>query len=137
MAVDVEGIAPRFRSSVEQVAFPLDAAKRAKMSMRTTHHVIDEDGVEFGCGPLVPLLVRNQQFGIQICTYPFSQFRRQPTQDRMCCTVLVAQPFWLRVGVRSEVSFRSSLQICFKQLLSKKWKKIRSHTLVASLSEVL
>ena len=48
MAVDVEGIAPRFRSSVEQVVFPLDATKRAKMSMRTTHHVIDEDGVEFG-----------------------------------------------------------------------------------------
>ena len=90
MAVDVEGIAPRFGSSVEQVAFPLDATKRAKMSMRTTHHVIDEDGVEFGCGPLVPLLVRNQQFGTQICTYPFSQLRWQPTQDRMCCTVLVA-----------------------------------------------
>ncbi len=110
MAVDVEGIAPRFGSSVEQVAFPLDATKRAKMSMRTTHHVIDEDGVEFGCGPLVPLLVRNQQFGTQICTYPFSQLRRQPTQDRMCCTVLVAQPFWLRVQlfiVQNVIAIRS------------------------------
>ena len=62
MADDVEGIAPRFGSSVEQVAFPLNATKRAKMSMRTTHHVIDEDGVEFGSCPLFPLLVRNQQF---------------------------------------------------------------------------
>ncbi len=68
MAVDVEGIAQRITSSVEQVAFPLDATKRAKMSMRTAHHVIDEDGVEFGCCPLVHLLVRNQQFGTQICT---------------------------------------------------------------------
>jgi hypothetical protein len=71
MADDVEGIAPRFGSSVEQVAFPLDATERAKMSMRTTHHIIDEDGVEFGCSPFVPLHVRNQQFGGQICTYPF------------------------------------------------------------------
>jgi hypothetical protein len=63
MTVYVEGIAPRFGSSVEQVAFPLDATKRAKMSMRATHHVIDEDGIEFGCCPLVPLLFRNQQFG--------------------------------------------------------------------------
>jgi hypothetical protein len=76
MAVYVEGIAPRFGSSVEQVTFPLDATKRAKMSMWTTHHVIDEDGVDFVCCPLVPLLVRNQDFGGKICTYPFSQLRR-------------------------------------------------------------
>ena len=45
MAVDVEGIAPRLRSSVEQVAFPFDATKRAQMTMRTTHYVVYENGV--------------------------------------------------------------------------------------------
>ena len=47
MPVDVEGIAPRLRPSVEEVTFPFDATKRAQVTVRTTHDVIDENGVEF------------------------------------------------------------------------------------------
>ena len=62
MPVDVEGIAPRLRPSVEEVTFPFDATKRAQVTVRTTHDVIDENGVEFSGCPLVLILVRNPQF---------------------------------------------------------------------------
>ena len=64
MAVDVEGIAARLGPSVEEVTFPFDATKRAQMTVRTAHDsdVIDENGVEFSCCPLILILVRNPQF---------------------------------------------------------------------------
>ncbi len=48
---------------------------------------------------------------------------------------IIAIIFW--ISIRSEVSFRSSPQFCFRAVVKQKWKKIRSHTLVVSLSEVL
>ncbi len=39
--------------------------------------------------------------------------------------------------IGSEVSFQSDMQICFRAVVKQKWKKIRPHTLVASLWEVL
>ena len=47
MTVNVEGIALCLGSSVEVVTFQFDAAKRSKMTMRTTNNVVDQNGVEF------------------------------------------------------------------------------------------
>ena len=99
MAVDVEGIASRLGPSVEVVTFPFDATKRAQMTVRTTHDVVDENGDEFSCCPLVLILVRNPQFVRKIRADPLGQLRREPTQDRACCTVLVGHPSWLWVQV--------------------------------------
>jgi hypothetical protein len=61
MIVDVEGIASRLGSSVDQVTFPCDAAKRAQISVRTTHRLINENGVKFCSYSLFLILVRNPQ----------------------------------------------------------------------------
>ena len=97
MAVDVEGIALRLGPSVEVVTFPFDATKRAQMAVRAKHNVIHENRVEFNCCPLVLILVRNPQFVRKIRADPLGQLRREPTQDRVCCTVLVGHPCWLWV----------------------------------------
>ena len=59
MAIDVKRIASCLGSSVEVVTFPFDATKRLKMTVRSTNNVVDENGVEFSCCPLVLALVRD------------------------------------------------------------------------------
>ncbi len=93
MAVDIEGIASSLGSSIEHFTRPFDATKRAQMTMRAQHNVIQENGVELGSGPLVLHLVRNLQIIGKICANPFGQFRGQPSQDWMGCTILVGHPF--------------------------------------------
>jgi hypothetical protein len=51
--VYVEGIASRLGPSVEQVAFPFDATKRAKITIRTPNNIIEQNIVELSCSPLV------------------------------------------------------------------------------------
>jgi hypothetical protein len=94
-AFNVEGIAQRLGPSIKEVTFPFDATKRAQMAVRTKHNVIDENRVEFNCCPLVLILVRNQQFVRKIRADPLGKLRREPTQDRVCCTVLIGHPSWL------------------------------------------
>ncbi len=62
MSDDIEGLASRLGPSVEQVAFPFDATKRAKTTMGTPNIVIEQNIVELSCSPLVLILVRDQEF---------------------------------------------------------------------------
>ncbi len=61
MPNDVEGVATRLGPSVERIAFPFDATKRAKMTMGTPNNVIEQNIVELSCNPLVLILVRDQE----------------------------------------------------------------------------
>ena len=45
MSVDVEGIATCLRSSIEKITFPSDATECTDVPVRSTHYVINEDGV--------------------------------------------------------------------------------------------
>ncbi len=86
MAVYVEGIAQRFGSSVEQVAFPLDATKRVKVSMRTENGQEDpviRDSVPWGY--VVQLLVSIIPFIIRIlCTILVIAVLRRQGWNRAC-----------------------------------------------------
>ncbi len=59
MAVNIEGIASSLGSSIEPFALPFDSTKREQMTIKATHNVIQENGVDLGSGPLVLHLVRN------------------------------------------------------------------------------
>ena len=93
MADDVEWIASRLGSAVEQITFPLDTTKRAQMTVRTPNHVVEKNRVELSGCPFVLNLVGNQQFFRKIGTNPLGQLRRKPAQHRMSCTILVRHPF--------------------------------------------
>jgi hypothetical protein len=73
MPHDIEGVASRLGPSDEQVAFPFDATKRAKMTMGTPNNVIEQNIVELSCSPLVLILVRDQKFFRKIGANPFGQ----------------------------------------------------------------
>jgi hypothetical protein len=49
MPDDVERVAAHLGPPVEQVAFPFDATKRAKMSMGTLNNVIEQNIVKLSC----------------------------------------------------------------------------------------
>ncbi len=73
MPDDVEGVASRLGPSVEQVAFPFDATKRAKITMGTPNNIIEHNIVELSCSPLVLILIREQEFFRKIGVNPLGQ----------------------------------------------------------------
>ena len=73
MPDDVEGVASRLGPSVEQVAFPFDANKRAKTTTGTPNNIIEQNIVELSCSPLVLILVRDQDFFRKIGANPLGQ----------------------------------------------------------------
>ncbi len=53
MNVDIEGMAWSLGPSIESVALPFYATKRAQMIVRAMHDAIKENDVELGSCPLV------------------------------------------------------------------------------------
>ena len=51
MAVDVERIASRLRSSVEQVALPLDAAEGVQVAVGAANEIASDDCIQLGGSP--------------------------------------------------------------------------------------
>ena len=52
-----DDVASRLGPPVEQVSFPFDATKRAKMTMGTPNNIIEQNIVELSCSPLVLILL--------------------------------------------------------------------------------
>jgi hypothetical protein len=94
MPVDVKRIASRLRSSVEQVALPLDAAERVQVSMRASNEITSDDCIQLGGCPQVASLWRDAQFVAQVGTDPLRQLGWKPSQDRVCSAVGVCDVLW-------------------------------------------
>jgi len=84
MAIDVKGVASRLRSSVEQVALPLDAAEGVQVAVGASNEIASDDCIQFGGGPQVPLLRRDAQLVAHVGTDPLRQLCWKPSQDRVC-----------------------------------------------------
>ena len=91
VSLNVKGVASRLRPSWEQLALPLDAAKRVKMAVWAADEIASDDSIQLVCGPQGSSLRRNIQFVAKVGPNPLSQFGRKPTQDRMCCAVRVGE----------------------------------------------
>ena len=51
MAIDVKGVASRLRSSVEQVALPLDAAEGVQVAVGAANEIASDDCIQLGGSP--------------------------------------------------------------------------------------
>ena len=51
MAIDVKGVASRLRSSVEQVALPLDAAEGVQVTVGAANEIASDDCIQLGGSP--------------------------------------------------------------------------------------
>ena len=91
VSLNVKGIASRLWPSVEQVALPLYAAKRAKMAVWSANEIASDDCIQLSCCPQGSLFGRNTQIAAKVGPNPLSQFGRKPTQDRVCCAVRVSE----------------------------------------------
>ena len=94
MAIDVKGVASRLRSSVEQVALPLDAAEGVQVTVGAANEISSDDCIQLGGGPQVPLLRRDAQLVAHVGTDPLSQLGWKPSQDRVCSAVGVCDVLW-------------------------------------------
>ena len=92
MPIDVKRIlALRLRSSIEQVALPLDAAERVQVAVRASNEIASDDCIQLGGCPQVASL---RQFVAQIGTNPLRQLGWKPSQDRVCSAVGVSDVLW-------------------------------------------
>ncbi len=87
MAINVEGAASRFWSSVEQVALQLDAAKGVQVAVLSANEIASDDCIQLCCSPQVPLLQRDAQLVAHVGTDPLRQLGWKPSQDLVCSAV--------------------------------------------------
>jgi hypothetical protein len=60
-SVNVKRVASCLWSSIEQLAFPFDAAKRVQVTMWSADEVTSDDCIQLGCCPQVATLLRYPQ----------------------------------------------------------------------------
>ncbi len=89
----IEGIASRLGPSTVELALPLNAAKRPKLSLAALagDQVVFQDGIQLPCSPLRAALGGYEQLLPKVLADPRGQFRRQPADDWVGFAIVILE----------------------------------------------
>ena len=93
MLWQVEGIAPRFWSAIEQFGLPLNGSEGAKVPLGARNQVVLQDMIQLTYLP--PILMnprRNTQSVSIVVANPFRQFCGQPAKNGVYCSIRIGNP---------------------------------------------